>query len=115
MLEYKLERTRESLIAPCPAVLRRLAWLPYWRVRKYSLWSHIRMTKKLLHVLRRCAVGQQIAGEGVAKLMEMKTLHAVHSFLCYLTHIGNRCRRLIPAILPHTDKADRLIALWRML
>ena len=29
--------------------------------------------------------------------------------------IGNRCRRLIPAILPHTDKADRLIALWRML
>ena len=33
------ERTRESLIAPCPAVSRRLAWLPYWRVRKYSLWS----------------------------------------------------------------------------
>ena len=23
------------------------------------------MTKKLLHILRRCAVGQQIAGEGV--------------------------------------------------
>lgn len=73
------------------------------------------MTKKLLHVLRCCAVGQQIAGEGVAKLMEMKALHTVHSFLCYLTHIGNRCRRLIPAIPPHTDKADRLIALWRML
>ena len=38
---------------------------------------HIRMTKKLLHILRRCAVGQQIAGEGVAKLVEMKALHIV--------------------------------------
>ena len=38
---------------------------------------HIRMAKKLLHVLRRCAVGQQIAGEGVTKLVEMKALHIV--------------------------------------
>ena len=66
------------------------------------------MAKKLLHVLRRCAVGQQIAGEGVAKLMEMKTLHTVHPFLCYPTHIGNRCRRLIPAILPFTAEAQQV-------
>lgn len=66
------------------------------------------MAKKLLHILRRCAVGQQIAGEGVAKLVEMKALHTVHSFLRCPAHIGNRCRRLIPAVRPFTAEAQQV-------
>ena len=36
--------------------------------------TDVGVSQKLLHVLRRCTVGEQVAGERVAKLMEVEAL-----------------------------------------
>ena len=68
---------------------------------------HIRMTKKLLHILRRCAIGQQIGGEGMSEKMEMKLSQIRYYRSCSAADAAYRCGGFKGSVQSYTQKIGK--------
>ena len=97
---------------PYPAVLRKYASLLLQRERRCTLCTDIGMSEKLLHILWRCPVWEQIARECVAKLVEMEALQALDLFACRPAHNPYRIRRFECSVRSEADKGYFLVTLY---
>ena len=77
--------------------------------------TDISVSQKLLHILRRSSVREQVACECVSKLMEMEALQAVNLSACRPAHKPHRTRRFIRAVRSNANKRYFLVAFGSLL
>ena len=73
--------------------------------------SYIGVSQKLLHILRRCTIGQQIGCEGMSEQMEMKLTQIRHRRPCPAADTAYRCGGFKSSVLSYTDHGQLLIPL----
>ena len=77
--------------------------------------SYIGVPQKFLHILRCCAVGQQIGCESMSKQMEVKLSQIRHHLSCPAADTAYRCGGFKGAVLSYTDHGQFLIPLRHFL
>ena len=73
--------------------------------------SYIGVTQKLLHILRCCAIGQQIGSEGMSEQVEMKLTQIRHYCSRSAADAAYRCGRFTGSVRSYTDHRQFLIPL----